>query len=61
MKKLSFLFAALSIMLISNLQAANVQLTVKLKNGDVVTGKKQHCPKFQLLQHMERSRFQLKR
>ena len=39
MKKLSFLFAALSIMLISNLQAANVQLTVKLKNGDVVTGK----------------------
>ncbi len=39
MKKLSFFLAALLLMLMSNLQAANVQLTVKLKNGDVVTGK----------------------
>lgn len=37
MKKIIFLFASVVLML--NSFAANVQLTVKLKNGDVVTGK----------------------
>lgn len=37
MKKLILLLAA--VIILSNANAANVQLTVKLKNGDVVTGK----------------------
>mgnify|MGYP000868692741 FL=1 len=39
MKKLSFLLSAMFFLLLANMNAANVQLTVKLKNGDVVTGK----------------------
>lgn len=39
MKKLSFFLSAMLFMLFTNVNAANVQLTVKLKNGDVVTGK----------------------
>ena len=39
MKKLSFLLSAMFFLLLANTNAANVQLTVKLKNGDVVTGK----------------------
>lgn len=39
MKKITFLFSALLLMQFSIAYSANVQLTVKLKNGDVVTGK----------------------
>ena len=39
MKKLNLLLSAMLLVLFSGTQAANVQLTVKLKNGDVVTGK----------------------
>lgn len=39
MKKLSSLLSAILLFFVVNSNAANVQLTVKLKNGDVVTGK----------------------
>lgn len=39
MKKLSSLLSAILLIFVVNSNAANVQLTVKLKNGDVVTGK----------------------
>lgn len=39
MKKSNLLLSVILLVLFSGMQAANVQLTVKLKNGDVVTGK----------------------